>query len=261
MCLAFAVAVAPRSGGAQVPLDEAGPSIYPPCSRLDPGVEPAERSRLAREEIATADARFKDGEAKEALRAIDRAECHEDNAEYDFMRAKIHDSLGDCDAAREHMQRFLAAKPPALAADAAREVVLRCEQPQPPVPAPEPTPQTRFDPPIPADQLDGSSARPGKAQWWRDPWGGGLLGLGGVTLATGIGLAAGAASLEREPGFTYAEFEAQERRRKGMLAGAGTMFGVAGASFIGAIVRYVIVARRGGERSVPRHARAGWRAG
>ena len=88
--------------------------------------------------------------------------------------------------------------------------------------------------------------------WWRDPWGGTLVGIGSAGLVTGavlVGLAyrdAGRAP-DAEDDRGYGDRIARAETLQ--IAGA-TVMSVGAAMVVGGVVRWAVLARRGRDRSV-----------
>jgi hypothetical protein len=86
--------------------------------------------------------------------------------------------------------------------------------------------------------------------WYRDPWGGALVGVGAAATATGIGLLATAAVEQNNPCDTYDCFEQQQARVDRMTIAGGVVVGVGGALLVAGAIRWgVLGARQRGRTS------------
>jgi len=188
---------------------------------------------------------FRDGEFAEAAAAFEAAYERSKDPALLFGRAQALRRAGNCKAAIEVFEQFIDTTPPEPDVRAARDVIEACRailgedaiEPVPPQPQPDPQPS-----PAPTPDHDA-------AAWRRDV-------LGGVLVGTGLGVAVGGAALQGASFRRAREREeteqAYEDRRRSARAMAGVGVGLlvtGGALVVGGVVRYVIVARRGGDRT------------
>src|SRR5690606_5873552 len=105
-------------------------------------------------------------------------------------------------------------------------------------PAPAPSPTT-LEPPPPTDT-------PRRSSWSRDPIGGTLVGTGAAILVGGAGLyGASFGVAAREQPRTQSAHESRRRQVRN-LAGTGIpLMAVGAALFVGGVVRWAVLARRG----------------
>ena len=237
-----------ESPAAPVPAPELPPnegpqdreSLWPPCSGIEPGASEADRRAAADREILDAEQAFRNGDTTVALQHVDFAECHHPDPDYAFMRAVIHAASGDCDAARDWADTYFKGDPNPSDANALRHKLRSCAPPVnalPVLPASPPrvAPPIASAPPPPQDR---------HRAWRLDPLGGALLGVGLVSTATGTGLLVAGSMAQRDTADSYAEFEHTRQRARRFRIAGGAVLGVGLGLTVGAIVRYVLVARR-----------------
>jgi len=191
----------------------------------EPG-DPLERARQAYE-----DERFGD-----AARALEEAYAADPAPELLYARAQALRLSGDCPAALELYDAFLASEPPAEAAADAKANRARCAEATAEVPPP-----TVEEPPAPPD-------RPSPARrWYADPWGGALTGAGVAATVTGAVLLANAHA--RADRARDSQDDATYLRELGSAptisrVGIGVV-AAGGALLTAGIVRYAVLAHRG----------------
>jgi hypothetical protein len=164
-----------------------------------------------------------------------------------FGQAQALRRAGDCRAAIEVFERFVATEPPAAdvaaatdAIQACREILREHEPTVEPTPAPEPTPMPTRPPPRP---------------WYTDRAGGVLVGLGAAIAITGAGLfGASYARLAERPS-SEAGYE-DRRRVVNALWGSGLgLLAAGGALIVSGAIRWGVVAKRRAQtRNQPRVA-------
>ncbi|HEY5947192.1 MAG TPA: hypothetical protein VIV40_16930 [Kofleriaceae bacterium] len=102
-----------------------------------------------------------------------------------YAIGQVHVKLGKCEDAIGSYEKFLATKPPAEPAAAAREAIENCKkQAPPPEPAPEPTPPPQPEPPPPV-VAPAPPAAEHKA-FYTDKIGSALVGVGVVSMVVGV---------------------------------------------------------------------------
>jgi hypothetical protein len=156
-----------------------------------------------------------------------------------FGRAQALRRAGNCKAAIDVFEEFIAAGPPASDIHEAEAVIKDCREilgdegePEPPPPIP---PRVDADPaPLP----------PARPQWWRDPAGGVLLGSGLAVAVTGAALYGVSFSRARD-GVGESEMQFEDRRQsvRNFSAAGISLLAVGGALVLGAVIRYAVVSR------------------
>lgn len=162
-----------------------------------------------------------------------------------FAWGQAERKRGDCVAAVELYRRFLASEPGEVEAERTREVIVLCgadpaADPPPPDLPHDPAPDPTEDPAPPLQQLP--PPPPSVSRWYRDPWGGVLVGAGATSLAVGAGFFVASVRSEdaAEAAGTLPDFadeldEARTRRLVSQVA-----FAAGGALVIGGVVRYIL---------------------
>lgn len=153
-----------------------------------------------------------------------------------FGQAQALRRAGDCRAAIEVFERFVATKPPAAdieastdAIEACREILDEPEAPVEPPGAPEPTPMPKRPPPRP---------------WYTDPAGGVLVGLGAAIAITGAGLFGGSyARLAKRPS-SEAGFEDRRSAVQALWGSGLGLLAAGGTLIVSGAIRWGVVARR-----------------
>lgn len=214
----------------------AAPPRVPEVEATGPAAEPTDPAVRAGE-------LFKRGEFEQAAAAFEEAYARTGDPALLFGRAQALRRAGNCGAAIEVFEAFIATSPPAADVQAARDVIEACRsilgedatEPEPDVGEPEPAPEPE---PVP----------PPRPRWPRDVTGGVLLGSGLAVAVTGSALYgtafARAADRSGEPMEGEQAFEARAQSVRTLAAvGGGLMLG-GSALLVGSVVRYVIVARR-----------------
>jgi hypothetical protein len=169
--------------------------------------------------------------------------------DYAFMRGVIYASTGECHRARRAMDEYLAGDPAPVDALAARQRLGICaENPtaSTPSPPPSPPPATTWFASRPPGSPPAPDALPTPHPWYRDPAGGVLLAAGGAFALAGTSLAITARFATRDEPASYAEFDAQNRRHQRLQIASGITLATGSALLVGAVIRYVMVTRRGG---------------
>ncbi len=224
---AIVLAALARSGGPppQVPEVEASAPIH--------AADPDPAARAAR--------LFRDGEFAEAAAAFASAYERSGDPAFLFGRAQALRRAGNCGAAIDVFEAFIATSPPAADVQAARDVIEACRSilgqdaitPVADAPVAEPTAPEPEPPPPP------------RPAWPRDVTGGVLLGSG-LALAVAGGVVYGTAAAQATARIeTEQAYEARQQRVRTLAAtGIALMVG-GGALLVGSVARYVVVARRG----------------
>lgn len=174
-----------------------------------------------------------------------------------YNRAQAERLAGRCNVAVGLYEQFLRVEPAdtQVAADA-RQHLARCKQAAPNAASGTNGASTDSTPDTP-------SKRPHKqATWYRDPAGGVLVALGGVSVVIGgsvLGIALSrdkkAADAANEGGFVDRKDSARTQHRVGIA-----VLSIGGALLVAGIVRWAVVASKG-QRSPPSNARVGFGVG
>ena len=240
----------------------------PPSPAPAPAEDPAALAAAA--ELAFAEGRFDD-----VVELAGRAHALTGDPVHLYAQALAERRRGRCRDALVLYARVLAAvqDDPAYAAlvNGARQGIKLCEDELEPAPTPTPTPA-----PVPvvapAPVAEAARVDHDPRPWYRDPWGGVLVGVG-VGAVAGAGGTLWALSVrearaaERAPNESAYADELVGARA--LRAGAVASFGVGGALLVGAVIRYVVVQRRStsprsspavGVVPVPAGLVVGWRA-
>lgn len=183
----------------------------------------------------------------EAAEAYARAFEETGESVHLYSQAMSLRRAGSCREAIGVFETFIEHAPPEPDIDAAQTQIAECEallarsEPEPVEAAPDPPPPTITEPPPPPPEDDLPQRR-----WTRDPWGGALVAVGGIVGITGGGLliASGTSSAPTD------ETEREHRRRETSVRNTSVagfaLVGVGVAMLVGGVVRYGLVARRGG---------------
>jgi hypothetical protein len=219
---------------ALAPADDAAPRVTVPDVDASAQVGAPEPDPAVR-----AGELFRDGEFAQAAAAFQTAYERTGDPAFLFGRAQALRRAGNCGAAIEVFEAFIAASPPEADVQAAQDVIAACRsilgedasEPAPDEPQVEPAPQVEPEPRPPA-------------RWHRDLAGGVLLGSGLAVAAAGGALYGTAFARASDRMETEQAYEARQRQVRTLgAAGVGLMI-TGGALLVGSIVRYVIVARR-----------------
>jgi hypothetical protein len=167
---------------------------------------------------------------------------------YLYTQAQAERRGGRCDVAIELFEKFLETGPPDVAAATARGYAAECREQIGDVEAPTPEPEPVATPePVDTPAVEPAPPRP----WWKDPWGGAFVGLGTASLATGavlVGLAHRGADRAADAGDDRAYGDRLARAETFQIAGA-TVMSVGAAMLVGGAVRWIVLARRGRDRT------------
>ncbi len=204
--------------------------------------------------LAEAAQAFEQRRDTDAWAALDRAEALRADPVYDYMRGLIRQYQGRCDLAVQHWARYLQSEPAAEDAAALQISIDECGG------LPEtPSDDSEARPSTPPGDPPGTEPEPRPiaptTPWHRDAWGGALLGTGAVSLAATGGLLIGAA-IQRQRGPEQPGLMGHDDRigSARTLSYVAIATGVTGAALvIGAVIRYVRVARRRPPRETARH--------
>lgn len=214
----------------------------------------AEASAPQLDPAARAGALFRDGRFAEAAAAFQEAYESTGDPAFLFGRAQALRRAGNCGAAIEVFEAFIAASPPAPDVEAAQEVIEACRSilgESAIETSPTPPPQTTPADPPPA---------PERPRWPRDVVGGVLLGTGAAVTIVGGALYGTARARTSDRPETEQGYE--DRQRQVLTLGSigiGAMI-TGGALLVGSVVRYVLVARSEGALRGPQARRSAPRA-
>ncbi len=198
---------------------------------------------------------FEAGEYELAAKAAAEAYALHGDPLYLYVQAQAERFGGHCEQANIHYREYLKSSPTPAPAQAARDNIAECEaklaaaEPEAPEPAsPQPEPAEPAQPaepqaaPTPSDEPR-ELARP----WFRDPWGGVLVGLGVVSLGVGAGIYGQARADERAADRATDVVTYGERiDRAFVLSRVGVPVLITGGVLVAAgVVRWIVVGRRG----------------
>ena len=181
---------------------------------------------------------FGAGEFLEAADAFEEAFAKTGDPAFVFGRAQALRRAGNCAAAIDELERFIALAPPQSDIDEAQIVISSCrrvlgvEASVDDEPKPEPL-QPVAPPPEP------------KRPWHRDPAGAALLGSGLVFAAIGAGLLGGSFARARDRRESESAWESRGRSVRVLSTSGIVLLGTGGALVVASVVRWAIVARRG----------------
>ncbi|HET6582350.1 MAG TPA: hypothetical protein VFG69_02860, partial [Nannocystaceae bacterium] len=194
--------------------------------------------------------RVERGDLDGARTVLDEAMAREADPALLFVRGTIEQQAGNCAAAIDYLERFIASDPDPVDADAAREAAAACAPAPEPTPAlPTPAPATAPAPPPRAAVVDPpppDDRRTRARKPVRDPWGVGLLGAGSVLAFGGAAMLVGAeiATNRGDRSATEGAFAVRVgHARRVHWAGVGVLVTGVAVAIAGA-VRYGLVARR-----------------
>lgn len=155
-----------------------------------------------------------------------------------YGQAQALRRAGDCRAAIEVFERFVATEPPAADVEAATSAIEACREilDEPAVPIDEPQPQPLEPAPTPKE------AAP--APWYADRAGGILVGVGAAIAVTGAGLFGGSyARLARAPS-SEAGYEDRRRDVRALWGSGLGLLATGGALIVAGAIRWGVVARK-----------------
>jgi len=230
MSPAIAIVLAALAPAASAPpavpeVDTAAPAGTAAPAELDPAVRAGEL--------------FRSGEFEQAAAAFEEAYARTGDPALLFGRAQALRRAGNCGAAIEVFEAFIAASPPAADVQAARDVIAACRSI-----LGEDTSEPEVDEPEPEPEPASAPVPPPRPRWPRDPAGAALLGSGLAVAAAGgvvFGMAFARTADRMETELAY---EARERSVRTLAATGGALLLGGSALLVGSVVRYAIVARR-----------------
>ena len=181
---------------------------------------------------------FGKGEFLEAAAAFEEAFAETGDPAFVFGRAQALRRAGNCAAAIDELERFIALAPPQSDIDEAEKVIASCRRvlgiessTADPAPSVQPQP-AEPPPPVP------------KRPWHRDPAGAALLGSGLVFAAIGGGLLGGSFARARDRDETESAWESRGRNVRVLSTAGIVLLGTGGALVIAGVIRWAILARR-----------------
>lgn len=183
----------------------------------------------------------------EAAEAYARAFEETGEAVHLYSRAMSLRRAGSCGEAIAAFESFIEQAPPQPDIDAARTQIVECEAllaRSAPEPEPEPPPPAITKPPPPP--VDTAPPR----RWTRDPWGGALVAIGGIVAVTGGGLLIASATSSAPVDETERQHGKRETSVRNTSVAGASLIGVGAAALVGGVIRYIVVARRGGNRGL-----------
>jgi hypothetical protein len=194
---------------------------------------------LPEDPAARAGELFERGRFADAAAAFSEAYAESGDPAHLFGRAQALRRAGNCKAAIDVFEEFIAAGPPASDIHEAEAVIKDCREilgdeaePQPPPPIP------------PIVDADPDPLPPTRPRWWRDPAGGVLLGGGLAVAVTGAALY-GVSFSRANDGVGESEMQFEDRRQsvRNSSAAGISLLAVGGALVLGAVIRYAVVSR------------------
>ncbi|MCA9709295.1 MAG: hypothetical protein KDK70_25860, partial [Myxococcales bacterium] len=198
---------------------------------------------------ADAQLAFAEGRFEDVVRLAARAHALTGDPRHLYAQALAERRLGHCREALVLYARVLASvrDDPAYAAlvDGTRQGIALCHEALEQSEAAEAPPASPSTPPPAAtDERPAPRTEPPR-RWYRDPWGGVLLGLGVVVTATGgpLWVLSNGARDRAENAQDEAAYAESLARARGLRTGAVASLAVGGALLTGAILRYGLVAR------------------
>jgi hypothetical protein len=179
---------------------------------------------------------YEAGNYAAAAAAFEAAHAIEAAPELLFSIGNMRRLAGQCEAAVEALEDFLATDPPPVSANDARAAIAECSDEVPP---------PIVEPPIeaaPDEAIPDAPRRP----WQRDPTAGALLGVGAAGIVVGLGFGVAARVHDRDAGNAqrhddFLDLRAATRTESTVAAIA---LSVGAALVVGAAIRYAIMRRR-----------------
>lgn len=217
----------------------------------------ASSSELASAHAARAAELWDEGDLRGASRELEAAYALDPLPKYLYGLGTIAKQDDDCPRAIGYFERYLDSLPQTSLADegkrdeiatqVAAEIVDCGGSPR----APTPPPPVVVPPPAARAPIDDTPPEPTpvpRVHWSRDPAGATCLAIGTAAISAGVGLLVAGAVIDRNvPQQDSARDFVAARTRAHRLGIAGAVvLPIGGAWAIAAIVRYAIVARRGG---------------
>lgn len=159
--------------------------------------------------------------------------------EFLYALAQAKRMSGDCHSAVGLYEQFLGTSPSELQADVARRNIERCKAAEPPPEMQVPAPTPIIDKPAIIEK----QAKPkDRSPWYKDIWGGALVGSGVVALGVGAGFLAAAKSAEsnaREE-MILDDYNAGIDRAKGRQTIGFVAIAAGSALVVGGVARYLL---------------------
>ena len=177
------------------------------------------------------------GQYSEAIAELTAGRAIDPNADFEYALGQAYRKLGDCEHAVAHYRAFLASQPPEAEAERVEANLARCPLVAPLPPAPTPTPT-----PTPTPRVDS----PPRRGFYRDVVGGTLAAGGLVGIGTGVTLLFlgehNARASYAAPTLARLQQLSASARRDRTIGAISVVAG--GALAAGAVVRYIMAARR-----------------
>ncbi len=203
--------------------------------------------------VSEAQILFSEGNFGDAAKLIEKAYLIEPVPELLFPWAQAEREQGNCRAAIDLYGRLLEEIPEGRMADSARSNIALCEEEMPPeeetVAVVDDEPLEEIDEPEPEPEpvaVTKTDEQPKAKQWFKDPAGGVLTGLGVVGVGAGAallivarGTANGAPDAASLDDYNAQSDSALTQRN----AGAGVL-SVGGALLVAGVIRYALVAKK-----------------
>lgn len=211
----------------------------------------APRDAEIRDLVRRAEAAYRAENWDAASRAFADAYAVDPNPDYLFARAQAERFAGRCNVALDLWDRYLTVETSAESMAEAKTFRSYCESPDANTANTGTLPHPSTSPGTPDD------GEPQRVQWFRDPTGGVLVAIGGVSSVIGGSLLGFAVSRDRKAGGAATEgayVDAKDAVKAPHRAGIA-MLAAGGALLVGGIIRWAVVARGKGGR---RRAHAWW---
>jgi tetratricopeptide (TPR) repeat protein len=216
-----------------------------PAHAGEPAMKPEARAHLERGLAA-----YGEKDWPLAIREFRAGFAIDPRPDFLFAWAQSARLSGDCTAAIDLYQQFIATSPSPEQSDAAEKMTARCRETlaaEAPAKAPEPAPPQAEPPP----RVPPPTAPRAERAWWKDGWGASFTALGVVGLGVGIGMYVAASSSDDAAAHasSYDEFALRKDQAASHRTVAAIGLGVGGALLVTGGVRYLLVHRQHREAS------------
>jgi hypothetical protein len=231
------------------------------CTLIMPAVASAlPKNKEAMKHLEDGQRLYKDEKYEEAVESFKSGFEIEEDPAFLYAWAQTERQRGRCQVAMRLYKRFLETNPSELAAEYARDAIIKCigTEADEPLPLEGEEGETRSpsgdtdevsDPVEDQPRVDPVEdkvvrrVRPAR-RWHQDPLGGALVGVGAATTAAGVGLlVASAVEFRREP-VDYGGYDAQLSRVRRLRLAGGVTLGAGGAVLLGGVIRWAVLGSR-----------------
>ena len=190
-------------------------------------------SPIAAEHYAEASRRYAGADYEHAISEALAGQAIEVRPEFSYLLGQSERMRGNCKKAIEHYQAALALVTTPSQEGVIRVQIERCEHDLAKAPASAPAPDSSS---IRASVV---SNRP----WFRDPLGGVLVGVGGASLAAGLGMFGATYGAVHDSTESSSKF-LDARSAEPVYAAGISLSAIGGALIVGGIIRYGLLARK-----------------